>query len=32
MRIYVNKRKELILAPEVYERYGGISKEFGKYE
>lgn len=27
MRIYVNKRKELILAPEVYERYGGISNE-----
>lgn len=27
MRIYVNKRKKLILAPEVYERYGGISNE-----
>ena len=27
MRIYVNKRKKLILAPEVYEKYGGISNE-----
>lgn len=27
MRVYVNKRKKLILAPEVYERYGGISNE-----
>ena len=27
MRIYVNKRKQLILAPEVYERYGGVSNE-----
>lgn len=27
MRVYVNKRKKLILAPEVYERYGGVSNE-----
>ena len=27
MRIYVNKRKKLILAPEVYEKYGGVSNE-----
>lgn len=27
MRIYVNKRKKLILAPEVWEKYGGVSNE-----
>ena len=27
MRIYVNKKKQLILAPEVWEKYGGISNE-----
>lgn len=27
MRIYVNKRKELVLAPEKYEKFGGISNE-----
>ena len=27
MKIYVNKHKELILAPERYEKYGGISNE-----
>lgn len=27
MRIYVNKRKKLILAPEAYEKYGGVSNE-----
>ena len=27
MRIYVNKKKQLILAPEVLEKYGGISNE-----
>ena len=27
MKIYVNKRKELILAPEKYEKFGGISNE-----
>ena len=27
MKIYVNKRKELVLAPEKYEKYGGISNE-----
>nr|DAZ36651.1 MAG TPA: hypothetical protein [Caudoviricetes sp.] len=27
MRIYANKRKELILAPDIYERYGGVSNE-----
>ena len=27
MRIYVNKKKQLILAPEVFEKYGGISNE-----
>ena len=27
MRIYVNKRKKLILAPEVFEKYGGVSDE-----
>lgn len=27
MRIYVNKRKKLILAPEIYEKYGGVSNE-----
>ena len=26
-RIYVNKRKKLILAPEVFEKYGGVSNE-----
>lgn len=25
--IYVNKRKELILAPEYFEKYGGVSNE-----
>ena len=27
MRVYVNKRKKLILAPEVFEKYGGVSNE-----
>ena len=27
MKIYVNKHKELILAPEKYENFGGISNE-----
>lgn len=27
LRIYVNKRKKLILAPEVFEKYGGVSNE-----
>ena len=27
MRIYVNKKKQLILAPEVWEKYGGVSNE-----
>ena len=27
MKIYVNKHKELILAPEKYEKYGGIADE-----
>ena len=27
MRIYVNKRKKLILAPEVFEKYGGVSNK-----
>ena len=27
LRIYVNKRKKLILAPEVFEKYGGVSDE-----
>lgn len=27
MRAYVNKRKKLILAPEPYEKYGGVSNE-----
>ena len=27
MRIYVNKHKELILAPEKYEKFGGIANE-----
>ena len=27
MRVYVNKRKELILAPEYFEKYGGVSHE-----
>lgn len=27
MRIYVNKKKQLILAPEVWEKFGGIPNE-----
>lgn len=27
MKIYINKHKELILASEKYEKYGGISNE-----
>ena len=27
MKIYVNRHKELILAPEKYEKYGGIANE-----
>ena len=27
LRIYVNKRKKLILAPEYFEKYGGVSNE-----
>ena len=27
LRIYDNKRKKLILAPEVFEKYGGVSNE-----
>ena len=27
MRLYVNKNKKLILAPEVFEKYGGVSNE-----
>lgn len=27
MRIYLNKKKQLILAPEVWEKYGGIANE-----
>ena len=27
MKIYVNKRKDLILAPEKYEKFGGIANE-----
>ena len=27
MKIYVNKHKELILAPEKYEKFGGITSE-----
>ena len=27
MRFYVNKNKKLILAPEVFEKYGGVSNE-----
>lgn len=27
LRIYVNKRKELILAPDYFEKYGGVSNE-----
>ena len=27
MRVYVNKHKELILAPEYFEKYGGVSHE-----
>ena len=27
LKIYVNKRKKLILAPEDFEKYGGVSNE-----
>ena len=27
MRIYLNKKKQLILAPEVWEKFGGIANE-----
>ena len=27
MKIYVNKHKELVLAPEKYEKFGGIANE-----
>lgn len=27
MKIYVNRHKELILAPEKYEKFGGVSNE-----
>lgn len=27
MRIYLNKKKQLILAPEVWEKFGGVSNE-----
>lgn len=27
MKIYINKHKELILAPEKYEKFGGIANE-----
>lgn len=27
MRVYVNKRKEIILAPDYFEKYGGVSNE-----
>ena len=27
LRIYINKRQKLILAPEVFEKYGGVSNE-----
>ncbi len=27
LRVYVNKRKKLILAPEVLEKFGGVSNE-----
>ena len=27
MRFYVNKNKKIILAPEVFEKYGGVSNE-----
>ena len=27
MKIYVNKNKKIILAPEVFEKYGGVSNE-----
>lgn len=27
MRIYVNKKKQLILAPEVREKFGGVANE-----
>ena len=27
MRVYVNKNKKIILAPEVFEKYGGIANE-----
>lgn len=27
LRVYVNKRKELILAPDYFEKYGGVSND-----
>ena len=27
MKIYINKHKELILAPEKYEKFGGVANE-----
>ena len=27
MRVYINKNKKIILAPEVFEKYGGVSNE-----
>ena len=27
MKIYINKHKELVLAPEKYEKFGGIANE-----
>lgn len=27
MRVYVNKQRKLILAPEYFEKYGGVSNE-----
>lgn len=27
LRVYVNKQKELILAPDYFEKYGGVSNE-----
>ena len=27
MKIYINKHKELVLAPEKYEKFGGVSNE-----
>ena len=27
MKIYMNKNKKIILAPEVFEKYGGVSNE-----